>query len=99
MPGRTQRITRFCTRFGNFRPRFVSIGEANNLEETLVMSANEGAISLEPSFILCLSIPNVVMVPIAEKRATWDVFIVWQRGSISNLLRALLDNLQLNAKS
>ena len=99
MPGRTQRITRFCTRFGNFRPRFVSIGQANSLEEMLVMSANEGAISLEPSFISYLSIPNVVMVPIAEKRATWDVFIVWQRGNISNPLRVLLDNLQLTSKS
>jgi hypothetical protein len=32
-----------------------------------------------------------VMVPIAEKRATWDLFIAWQRGRMSNPLRALLD--------
>ena len=70
-------VTRqFCRRFGNFRPRFVSIGQANSLAELLVMSANEGAISLQPSFISHLSIPNVVMVPIAEKRATWDLSIV-----------------------
>ena len=24
--------------------------------------------------------PNVVMIPIAEKEATWDLFVVWQRG-------------------
>jgi hypothetical protein len=47
-------------RFGKFRPRFVSIGQANSLEESLVMSANEGAISLQPSLISHLSIPNVV---------------------------------------
>jgi hypothetical protein len=41
-----------------------------------------------------LRIPNVVMVPIAEKRATWDLFIAWQRGRMSNPLRALLDSFQ-----
>jgi hypothetical protein len=46
-----------------------------------------------------LRIPNVVMVPIAEKRATWDLFIAWQRGRMSNPLRALLDSFQLKAKS
>jgi molybdate transport repressor ModE-like protein len=99
VPGYNQRIARFCMRFGKFRPRFVSIGEANSLEESLVMSANEGAVSLQPSLISHLSIPNVVMVPIAEKQATWDLSIVWQRGRMSYPLRALLDSFQLKAKS
>jgi len=43
-----------------FRPRFVSIGVGNSLEEGLVISANEGAVSLQPSFISHLRIPNVV---------------------------------------
>ena len=98
-PGYNQRIARFCLRFGKFRPRFVSIGVGNSLEEGLVISANEGAVSLQPSFISHLRIPNVVMVPIAEKRATWDLFIAWQRGRMSNPLRALLDSFQLKAKS
>jgi LysR family transcriptional regulator, benzoate and cis,cis-muconate-responsive activator of ben and cat genes len=98
-PGYNQTIAQFCRRFGNFRPRFVSIGQANSLPELLVMSANEGAISLQPSYISHLSIPNVVMVPIAEKLATWDLSIAWQRGRMSDPLRALLDSFQLNAKS
>jgi hypothetical protein len=49
------------------------------------MSANEGAISLQPSLISHLSIPNVVMVPIAEKQATWDLSIVWQEEECPNL--------------
>ncbi|MBV8216403.1 MAG: LysR family transcriptional regulator [Verrucomicrobia bacterium] len=97
--GYNQRIAQFCRRFGNFRPRFVSIGQANSLAELLVMSANEGAISLQPSYISHLSIPNVVMVPIAEKLATWDLSIVWQGGKMSGPLRALLDSFQLEAKS
>jgi len=72
---------------------------AQSVAELLVMCANEGAISLQPSFISHLSIPNVVMVPIAEKRATWDLSIVWQTGTMSDPLRCLLDSFQLNAKS
>ena len=98
-PGSNQRIARFCLRFGKFRPRFVAIEVGNSLEEGLVISANEGVVSLQPSFISHLDIPNVVMVPIAEKRATWDLFIAWQRGKISKPLRALLGSFQLKGKS
>jgi molybdate transport repressor ModE-like protein len=91
VPGYNQKIVEFCRRFGKFRPRFVIIGQPSSLAEGLVMAANEGAISLNPSFISHLSIPNVVMVPIADKEATWDLFVVWQRGKTSGPLRALLD--------
>jgi hypothetical protein len=64
-----------------------------------VISANEGAVSLQPSLISHLRIPNVVMVPIAEKRATWDLFIAWQRGRMSNPLRALLDSFGVRARN
>jgi len=40
-----------------------------------------------------LSIPNVVMAPIADAGATWDLFVVWQRGKTAGSLRALLDAL------
>jgi len=32
------------------------------------------------NYISHLQIPNVVMVPIADKEANWDVFVVLQRG-------------------
>jgi len=91
VPGYNQKILQFCRRFGKFRPRFVTIGQPTSLAEGLALAANEGAISLNPSFISHLGIPNVVMVPIADKEATWDLFVVWQRGKISGPLRALLD--------
>lgn len=93
-PGYNQRIIQFCRRFGKFRPRFVTIGQPTSLAEGLVMAANEGAIALHPSFISHLGIPNVVMVPIEDKEATWDLFVVWQRGKTSLPLRALLDTLR-----
>jgi len=97
VPGYNQKIVQFCRRFGKYRPRFVSIGQpaSPSLAEGLVIGANEGAISLQPSFISHLSIPNVVMVLIADKQATWDLFLVWQRGKMSGPLRALLGSLQL----
>lgn len=92
-PGYSQKIVRFCRRFGKFTPRLISIGPATSLAEGLVLAANEGAISLHPTFISHLGIPNVVMVPIADTGATWDLFVVWQRGKTAGPLRALLDGL------
>src|SRR5882724_6058319 len=96
VPGYIQKIAEFCRRFGKFRPRFVTIGQPTSLAESLALAANEGAISLNPSFISHLGIPNVVMVPIADKEATWDLFVVWQRGKTAGPLRALLDALRQN---
>lgn len=92
-PGYSQKIIQFCRRFGKFTPRLISIGPATSLAEGLVLAANEGAISLHPTFISHLGIPNVVMVPIADTGATWDLFVVWQRGKTAGPLRALLDGL------
>jgi DNA-binding transcriptional LysR family regulator len=97
LPGYNQKLLQFCRRFGKFRPRFVSLGEPSSLAEELVMAANEGAISLHPNFISHLKLPNVVMIPISDREATWDLSLVWQRGKISDPLRALLASLQLKA--
>jgi DNA-binding transcriptional LysR family regulator len=104
VPGYNQKIVQFCRRFGKYRPRFVSIGQPSggqpaNLAEGLVMAANEGAISLQPNYISHIGVPNVVMIPITDEEATWDLFLVWQRGKMSGPLRALLGNLQFNPKS
>jgi DNA-binding transcriptional LysR family regulator len=72
--------------------------EYSDLAEGLARAANEGAIVFAPSFISHLEIPNVVMVPIAEKEATWDLFVAWQRGKTAGPLRVLLDCLQSEAQ-
>jgi DNA-binding transcriptional LysR family regulator len=92
-PGYTEKIIQFCRKFGGFRPRLVTIDGATSLAEALTLSANEDAISLNPAFISHLNIPNVVMVPIADAGATWDLFVVWQRGKAAGPLRMLLDAL------
>jgi DNA-binding transcriptional LysR family regulator len=97
VPGYAQRIIQLCRKYGGFRPRLATIDEANGLVESLALAANEEAISIQPAFISHLKVPNAVMVPIADAGATWDLFIVWQRGKIAGPLRTLLS--ELNMKS
>ena len=97
-PGYTQRIVQFCRKYGGFRPCLVSIGGAIGLVESLALSANEDAISIQPAFISHLNVPNVVLVPIADAGATWDLFIVWQRGKVVSPLRTLLSELDLKSQ-
>src|SRR6266700_1157662 len=98
VPGYTQRIMQFCRKYGGFRPHLVSIGGAIGLEESLALAANEEAISIQPAFISHLNVPNVVMVPIADAGATWDLFVVWQPGEIASPLRTLLSELNLKSQ-
>jgi DNA-binding transcriptional LysR family regulator len=98
VPGYTQRIVQFCRKYGGFRPRLVTIGGATSLVESLTLSANEDAISIQPVFISHLKVPNVAMVPIADAGATWDLFIVWQRGKAAGPLRTLLSELNLKSQ-
>jgi hypothetical protein len=34
---------------------------------------------------------NIVIVPIGDKGAIWDVFVVWQRGKAAAPVHALID--------
>jgi DNA-binding transcriptional LysR family regulator len=98
LPGYTQRVSQFCRKYGGFRPRLGTIERGDGLAETLAMAANEEMISIQPAFISHLKVPNVVLVPIAEAAATWDLFIVWQRGKIASPLRTLLKELNLKSQ-
>jgi hypothetical protein len=98
VPGYTQKIIRFCRKYGGFRPRLATIDQANGLVESLALAANEEAVSIQPAFISHLKVPNVLMVPIADAGATWDLFIVWQQGKIAGPLRTLLKELNLKSQ-
>ena len=98
VPGYNQRIVQFCRKQGGFRPRLVTIDGATGLVESLALAANEDAISIQPAFISHLNVPNAVMVPIADAGATWDLFVVWQRGKVASPLRTLLSELNLKSR-
>ena len=70
-----------------------------SIAESLAISGNEDAISVNPMFVRHLEVPNVVIVPIADKRATWDVFVAWQRGKTAASVRALIDALDLKSST
>jgi DNA-binding transcriptional LysR family regulator len=98
VPGYTQRIIQVCRKYGGFRPRLATIDKATSLVESLALAANEEAISIQPAFISHLKVPNVAMVSIADGGATWDLFLVWQRGKIAGPLRTLLSELNLKSQ-
>jgi len=98
VPGYTQRVVQFCRKYGGFRPRLGTIDRKDGLAETLALAANEEAISIQPAFISHLNVPNVVMVPIADAGATWDLFVVWPPGEIASPLRTLLSELNLKSQ-
>jgi molybdate transport repressor ModE-like protein len=98
VPGYNQRIIQLCRKYGGFRPRLATIDETTSLVESLAVAANEEAISIQPAFISHLDVPNVVMVPIADAGATWDLFVVWLRGKIAGPLRSLLSELDLKSQ-
>jgi DNA-binding transcriptional LysR family regulator len=98
IPGYTQRIIQLCRKHGGFRPRLTTIDKADSLVESLAVAANEEAISIQPAFISHLKVPNVIMVPIADGGATWDLFVVWQPGEIASPLRTLLSELNLKSQ-
>ncbi len=102
VPGYAQRIVQFCRKYGGFRPRLTTIEKATSLveslSESLAVAANEEAISIQPAFISHLNVPNVVLVPLSDAGATWDLFVVWQSGEVSSPLRTLLSELSLKSE-
>src|ERR1700726_3621126 len=98
VPGYNQRIIQLCRKYGGFRPRLATIDKTTSLVESLAVAANEEAISIQPAFISHLKVPNVIMVPIADGGATWDLFVVWQPGEIASPLRSLLSELNLKSQ-
>src|SRR6204780_3668084 len=98
LPGYTQRVVQLCRKYGGFRPRLGTIGREEGLVETLPMATNEEMGLIQPAFISHLKVSNVVLIPIADAGATWDLFIVWQRGKVASPLRSFLRELNLKSQ-
>ena len=89
MPGYNRRIIQCCRKFGKFRPRF--IGHPDSLAEGLDLIANDDAILVLPQFVRHRARRGVTMRPVADREATWDIVVAWQRGRRTVALQALLD--------
>ncbi len=92
VPGNRRRLIQLCRTLGKFTPRLISPRESA-LAGALLMVANEDAIAILPSFMRHHKYPGIVLVPIADAQATWDLFVVWQGGQTGEPLRTLLNAL------
>jgi DNA-binding transcriptional LysR family regulator len=88
VPGRNRWITQLCRRAG-FRPRFA--GDGDSISTTLLMVANEGAVTLGPNYLQDIAAPNVVILPLTDPDATWDLFVAWQRGRTTGVVAKLVE--------
>lgn len=88
VPGYNHRVTQICRKYGKFRPKFT--GQSQSLAEGLALVANEDAVLLLPDFVRHRATPCVIMRPIANPEATWNLFVAWHLGRTSEPLRVLL---------
>jgi len=95
MPGRDRWLARLCRECGGFRPKFGLI--ADSVADAFTLVVNEGLIAIVPDYFREHPAPGVVLIPVEDAGATWDFFIVWQRGRTAGPLRALLDALSVAA--
>ena len=91
VPGYRRRLAQICRNCGSFRRKLID--NSGDLASKLAMVANEDAIALLPGYMRRQASPGVVLVPIADARATWKLFVVWQRGKTAGPLLTLLDSL------
>lgn len=87
LPGHNAWITQLCRKAG-FRPRFVL--NAESLTHGLATVVTEGAVTLMPDYAKTAAGPGVVFRPLRETNAHWDLYVAWQRGKVSEPVRAIL---------
>jgi DNA-binding transcriptional LysR family regulator len=95
VPGYRRRLRQICSNCGKFRPRLIDNSE--DLSSKLAMVANEDAVALLPAYMRHQGAPGVVIIPVADAKATWRLFVVWQRGKTGGALRTLLEWLPAKA--
>ncbi|MEZ0273498.1 MAG: LysR family transcriptional regulator [Roseimicrobium sp.] len=88
-PGYNRRVMRICRACGKFRPKFIC--EPDSLDEGLAMVGNEDAVVLLPGYVRHRATPGVVLRPVADPGATWELFVAWRRSHKSGPLHALVE--------
>lgn len=90
VPGARLQFIRICRRCGKFKPRIIYASTAKNASSVLTLVAKDGAVALAPAFMRHCAVPGVAVIPVTEAGAVWNLFVVWQRGQITESLRTLL---------
>jgi DNA-binding transcriptional LysR family regulator len=92
VPGQRQRLIELCKKRGKFKPRLMT--NPGDVSAGLGMVANEDVVCILPAFMQHLTAPDVVLAPLADPEATWELFVVWQRGRVSGPVAELLKMLK-----
>ena len=87
IPGVRRQLIRICRRCGKFKPRLINV--------TAIEDSLRAFLRLMPSYCLVFlgrwKAPDVAVIPITDTGATWNLFVVWQRGQITEPLSTLLN--------
>jgi DNA-binding transcriptional LysR family regulator len=87
LPGYNRWLVQVCRR-ARFRPRIVS--NAASLTEGLGTVVTDAAVSLLPAYAAKTPAPGVVYRPLRDTSVTWDLLVAWQRGKLSDPVKAML---------
>lgn len=90
VPGYVPWLTQCCRRAG-FRPRFGE--EASSLTHALTLVAAENFVTLLPRAAGRAASPGVALRRLRPEDAHWSLLIAWQRGKVSEPVRAMVDAL------
>jgi len=88
VPGYDGWITKHCRRAG-FRPRFRR--GTSSLTEGLSRLVSERVVTIQPQYLTKTAVPGVVFRPLVDDTMQWDMFLVWQRGKVSQIVKLLID--------
>jgi DNA-binding transcriptional LysR family regulator len=88
VPGRNEWITAMCAKAG-FRPRFFA--HTQSVAETFALVSGENAVAIIPDYIAGPPPPGVVLIPISDRHARWNLMVLRQRGTGSSDARRLVE--------
>lgn len=86
VPGRNHWIQHLCKQAG-FKTRFLT--HTRDVSETITLVVSEGAVALLPDYLEGAAPPGVVYRPLADEWASWDMYVLRQRGQGSDASKRL----------
>jgi len=91
MPGRNRWMRELCKTAG-FKPRFAVV--VDGITTVLSHVVSEPGVTLLPAYFEKSSYPGVVVVPVRDEKARWDLIVLWQKGAASAAARGLVSALK-----
>ena len=52
---------------------------------------SERVVTIQPQYLTKTAVPGVVFRPLRDDKMQWDMFLVWQRGKVSQIVKLLID--------